>query len=210
LKFRIPLRDYERIFKTIYSILKSEEADIEHSCVYASIFGAHIIRSHYKLEAKVHAGIAAYKLGAGDDDVMVYAERKEGEVFCSDAGFHCWVEVNGWLIDFMAPLFPDMIKRLRKELVLKPLMMQKRLDKSKKSIGDLVEVGDFFLETDINKTHEIIDNFSEKRANSDLMEICENWYKKPPKKMIKKLPISDGKGYTNEVSLIGRSLEGVW
>ncbi|MCP3907186.1 MAG: DUF2026 domain-containing protein [Oceanicoccus sp.] len=42
------------------------------------------------------------------------------------------------------------------------------------------------------------------------MQISSAWYKPPPKKMLKKLPISDGKGFTNHVSLKGRTLVGVW
>ena len=59
-----------------------------------SFFGAQILKNHYDLNALPKAGVAAYQLGEGSKRVIDDAEE-----------FHCWVEVDGWLIDFMAPSF---------------------------------------------------------------------------------------------------------
>jgi len=47
-------------------------------------------------------------------------------------------------------------------------------------------------------------------AYSDLAEICKQWYKKPPKNMLKTIQIGDAKGNMNSVSLTGHSVIGAW
>ena len=209
-KYLIPLKDYERIHKTIYSILKNEDANMVRSCLYYSLFGAHILKEHYKIEPKVHAGIAGYCANAGEKGTLMFAEVSGGNLSCSKNGFHCWVEAEGWLIDFMAPIFPEIMKASGNEQLCKPLMLQKELGLAVSNPGELVNTGDFYVSSNPNLMNELFNNFVSKPANTDLIEICSRWYKKPPKKMLKKIPISDGKGNMGAVSLGGKSVIGVW
>ena len=45
-------------------------------------------------------------------NVVVYGREENGERVYDSTGFHAWVECNGWLIDFMAPI---MGKSLRED-----------------------------------------------------------------------------------------------
>jgi hypothetical protein len=208
--FLIPLKDYERIFKTTYSILKSENAKIESSCIYFSIFGANILKEHYKLDAKVHAGIAGYKVGSGEKNVLMFAEIDGDNLACTQNGFHCWVEVDGWFLDFMAPIFPNVMKASGSNESCKAMMMQKNLDQMSENIDALTNLGDFFLSSYPNRREEISKDFFSKPANTDLLKICSQWYKKPPRKILKDIPISNGKGTINNVQLTNKSVVGVW
>lgn len=209
-KFLIPLKDYERISKIIYSILKNEDADMEKSCLYYSFFGAHILKEHYKLDAKVRAGIAGYRLGNGEKNLLMFAEVVGGKLTCSENGFHCWVEVEGWLIDFMAPIFPNVMLSAGYDESCAPKMMQKKLGQMVESPDALSSSGEFFLSSHQDMMEELFEHFVSKSANTDLIEICSRWYKKPPKKMMKEISISDGKGRISNVQLKGRSVVGVW
>jgi len=209
-KYVIPFKDYERIFKTIYSILKSENAKMEHSCLYYSIYAAKILQQHYKLEPKVHAGVAFYRVGKEENQVLGFADQSGDNITCTKNGFHCWVEVKGFMLDFMAPIFPEIMKKMGQTEICSPYMFQKCSDLSCSNPSNLSTIGDFFVESYPNVMEDLLNNFSSKQANIDLVEICSKWYKKPPKKMMKTIPISNGKGIINDVAFSGKSLVGAW
>jgi hypothetical protein len=52
--------------------------------------------------------------------------------------------------------------------------------------------------------------FAQKPAHSDLINICEHWYVRPPKKMAASIGIGDQHGNMNEVQLSRIRLEGTW
>lgn len=188
---------------TIYSVLNNEEANLLKSCFYFSMFAAAILRRHYKLEATVTAGIAGYRIGEGEQNVLMFAELVGNELQCTDNGFHAWVEVDGWLLDFMAPLFPQIMPGQAK-------MLQKKLSDSAEDLEALEKPGDFFLSPDAQRTNELFEHFLSKPAHSDLLQIAEQWYRRPPKKMQKAISIGDGRGAVNTVSLTGTRLSGAW
>jgi len=209
-QFLIPMRDYGRIHKTIYSILESEDGNTEASCFYFCLFGASILRAHYRLNAKVVAGIAAYKLDSSSGDLLVFAENQSGQVVCSENGFHCWLEVDGWLIDFMGPLFHQMMLSRGCESSCEPWMMQKRLRSMSESIESMDKQGDFYLRSSRKQLESLERYAMSKRAYADLAEIAVGWYKRPPKKMMKSIPVADARGDVKNVSLQGKSLLGAW
>jgi hypothetical protein len=209
-KFLIPFQDYERIYRTIYSILKSEKANVTHSCIYFAVFGAYILETHYKIRANPVAGIAGYRVGYGERDVLIFADSIDGRMCANDDGFHCWIEAEGWLIDFMMPIFPELMREIGHPNPCGKKMMQKRLASAAPSVGSLIAEGDFFCIPDLDRTREIMVNFQSKPANADLAQISANWFKRLPKKMLVEIPISDGKGRLSRVSLIGDALDGVW
>jgi hypothetical protein len=208
-KYLIPLKDYERIHKTIYSILINEDAQTHHSCIYYSLFGAYILNEHYNIDPKVHAGIAGYRLVSGDQGTLLFAEINGSYLSCSDNGFHCWIEAEGWLIDFMAPSFPAMMKEAGNNNTFKPFMFQKEINLASETPDEMSDIEDFFISSYPEFMNDIFNNFISKPLNTDLIEICSQWYKKPPKKMVKNLPISDGKGNISTISLVGKSMTSV-
>ena len=105
----IPFSDYQRIYQTIYAILRGEKANISESCLYFSVFGAYILKTYYNIDAIPVVGIAAYKVGDGENDVLLFADVKDNTLECTLDGFHAWIQADGWLIDFAAPVFPEMI-----------------------------------------------------------------------------------------------------
>ena len=206
----IPLRDYERIYKTIYSVLMSENADREHAALYFSLFGAGILIEHYKLDACPRAGIAGYGVGNDENNVLMFAEPDGDRLTCTKNGFHCWIEVSGWLIDFMAPVFPHVMRKRGHETPCKPMMMQKKLDDMVESYDSLKRPGDFRLSVSPGKMENLFEHFESKPVNADLMEISTDWYRRPPGDMNEQISMSDGRGNIIKVPYIGESLVGSW
>ncbi len=209
-KLLLPFPDYKRIFSTICSILQSEKTEINHSCIYFSVIGSFILHEHYKLEPKVYMGVAAYMLDEKMQNVLAFAERNETQLFCSENGFHSWIVVNDWIIDFTAPLFPNMLKSMHKNASCEPKMFQKPLSVICASAADLKFNGDFYIHENIQFTNEMMDHFSKRPFNTDIAEICCKWYRRPPIKMAKAITVSNGVGDFKQVQLKSYNIAGSW
>ena len=129
--------EYERIYKIINSMVLNEGLSPDVSAILFSFFGAQILKKHYDLNALPKAGIAAYQLGDGEGSKVVADETQS---------FHCWVEVDGWLIDFMAPCFSTLTPVNENGLKIQPRMVQKPLSNMSDSVSELKKAGDFYLE----------------------------------------------------------------
>ncbi|WP_421722143.1 DUF2026 family protein [Alloalcanivorax xenomutans] len=197
------MRDYERIHMTICSVVRNEQEDPLKSCFFFSMSAAAILRRHYKVDAKVTAGIAAYRLGVEDRHTLIFAEAVDGYLECTDNGFHAWVEADDWVIDFMAPLFPKITPCAAK-------MFQKKREQAASTPDSLSVPGDFFVSGNQAMTESLFDHFISKPAYADLLQIAERWYKRPPKKMAGAVGIGDGKGKVDMVRLQGARLVGAW
>lgn len=202
----LKLKDYERIYRVVNSIVKNEGADPSISCVFFSAYGAYILSKHYKLNAVPKAGLAAYHIG-NNNDVILFGEKYECGFTGENDAFHCWVEVNGWVIDFMAPAFSQ-LNGGGKSIPSK--MFQKPLTDMALSVNELREAGDFYLESTQESTAKHMQVLSTSMIYDDLAEICVQWFTKPPKNIQKTIGVADGKGNINPVSLTGNSVVGTW
>ena len=193
--------EYERIYKIINSMVLNEGVAPDVASTLFSFFGAQILKNHYKLNALPKAGIAAYQLGEGEGATMVADQA---------ASFHCWVEVDGWLIDFMAPSFSSLKTTNDNGATLSPKMMQKPLSDMSKSVDGLSQSGDFYLEA-INEV--LMDKYAELKNTpvfGDLADVCSHWYNKPPKGIIANMVIEDQDGELTSIPLQGETVIGAW
>lgn len=198
--------NYERIYRTVNSIVVSEGADPSVACIFFSAFGSYILERHFRIAAQPKAGLAAYHLGS--DEVLVFGEQN-GRVLTGEGnGFHCWVEADGWLIDFMAPAFSQIGEKMGQSIPSK--MFQKPLSSMSPSINDFKRPGDFYVVSTKETTIKHISVIMEKQVYGDLAEIAVQWFKKSPKKMIQSFPVADQSGRIKKVSLDGASLTGTW
>ena len=206
----IPFKDYRRIFNTIFSVLLEEDVRINHSCVNFSVIGSLILREKYKLDPKVYMGIAVYMIDHNNNNLLTFAEKSENQLIFTENGFHSWIVVNDWVIDFTAPLFPSMIKENFENGTCQSKMFQKPLNSMCASVADLKSNGDYFIQEDISLADYMMNLFTKSRINMDLAEICCHWYKKPPSKMKKTITISNGVGHLKQVSLKSNKITGWW
>lgn len=197
--------EYERIYKIINSMVLNEGLTAEVSCILFSFFGAQILKNHYNLNALPKAGIAAYQLG-NDESAKIIVDK--------DASFHCWIEVDGWFIDFMAPAFSDLkvTKSAIKKggLTVSSKMMQKPLSNMSSSVAELKQAGDFYLEANnavLANKYMVIKNTP---VFGDLADVCSQWYTKPPKGIISSMVIEDQEGELTSIPLQGERVIGAW
>jgi len=204
----IKLKDYERIYKMINGIIINEGADPKISCTFFAFYGATILSDHYKIDAKAVSGSCCYNLGK--NNILTFGEIYENQLVSNKDAFHSWVLADGWLIDFMAPVFPDIMKNQNSNISIPSKMIQKPINTMSQSIDGLCSEGDFYFHISPEMIEDRKEYLKSSLAYSDLATICSRWFKKPPKKMIREIPISDGKGNQKMVGLSGRSVVGKW
>jgi hypothetical protein len=196
--------DYHRIYRVINSLLINENADPATASMYFSTFGAFILEHHYKIKAKPKGGLAAYNL---DGKLILFADhRDDGHVTGAGENFHCWVEADGWVIDFMAPAFPQAAK----ELSVSSKMFQRPLSAMAPSINDLETSGDFFYKSEPEATARRFADWRKQAMIGDLASIAAGWFRKSPKHMQASISTSDSTGKSSLIPLSGNSLTGAW
>lgn len=204
----LPLPDYQRIYQVLYSVLgASEIAVTNRSCIFFAAAGTMILREHYGLPATISVGCMALMVNEKQARVAVYG-RDENGVFVNDQdAFHAWIECDGWLIDFMAPIMGEAFLEDGHDFDIPRNMLQKRLEARKTSMGELHKTGDFFISGDAALAESLID--SQPVQFSDLMRVCLAWYKKPPRPL-KKLGMGDSQAATKILIARAPSINGVW
>ena len=203
----IPRADYQRIFRTIHSVLANETMDLTKCCVAINVIGATLLNRFYKLDARPFAGLAAYCVKQGS--AILFASERDGILEPTDGGFHCWIETQDWVIDFTTPLFPLLVQGTA---MPNPgsKMMQRTFRSAKGSPKELAESGDYFVHADLDFTKQVLTRFAEKQGHHDLISICEKWYQKPPKPMLPSIGIGNEKGEVREVVLSRQEVVGEW
>ena len=194
----IPFYDYVRAFRVIKTVLQSYEGTNAHkACIPFAVAGMRVLREHYQKEATVSLGRAAYVLGSRPDgglDVLGYGFRSEGEVLTDDPNaFHCWVQVDGWAIDFMAPLFPEVWRREHGYTAGAPRMFQRRLDEMT-HCAEFDRPGDFFLEgRDQDSSLAILSPYFTRPAYQDMFNTVVQWFRPGSQKMRNSITLFDQK-----------------
>jgi hypothetical protein len=207
----LTLPEYERLFRTIHAVVENEGGIPSKACLFFGIAGAYLLSRHHRLKtARPVAGIAGYNLRTPTNLFIAFAADEDGELISNEDHFHCWIEVNGWIIDFTAPLFNEMAPAERKGAIVPRLMFQKPAITDVSSFESLNTPGAYIHVPNAELTTALMSHFSQKPAYSDLIGICEQWYVCPPKKMAPSVGIGDQHGNMNEVRLSRIRLGGAW
>jgi len=205
----IPLPDFERIFRTIHGLLLNEKGELARACLFFGIIGASILRIHYRLEAVVVCGFAAYKVDQ-NDDILVLGTQKDGVLTSENNGFHCLVQCNDWFLDFTSPLFQEMFVLGGIQKACERRMFQKRESEMGESLSELHKPGHFLYGGNQELTNRLVDGFFSRQAYDDILNICLNWYKPIPKKMQEVIGVGDSKGQVKQTRLSPILLNGAW
>lgn len=196
--------DYHRIYRVINSLLVSQNADPATASMYFSSFGAFILQQHYRVKAVPKGGLAAYNLGG---TVLLFADhRDDGYVTGAGENFHCWVEADGWAIDFMTPAFSKDVSALS----VPAKMFQRPLAAMAASINDLGQSGDFFYRSEPEATARRFADWRSHALLGDMASVAATWFRKSPKQMAASLSVTDRDGKARMVPLSGEALTGTW
>lgn len=205
----IALPDFERIFRTIHGVLLNEKCESAGACLFFGVIGASILRIHYKLEAVVVCGFAAYKVDE-NNDLLVLGTQKDGFLASESNGFHCWVQCSDWLLDFASPLFQEMFALCGIQKTCERRMFQKRESDMCESLSELSKPGHFLYGRNKDLTNRLVDGFFSRQAYEDIVNICLQWYKPAPKNMQKVIGVGDPKGKVLQTKLSPIQLTGAW
>lgn len=204
----LPLPDYQRIYQVIYSVLSASEIALTHrACIFFASVGTMILREHYGRSASISAGCMALMVDEQKANVVVYGREEDGVFVSGREAFHAWVECDGWLIDFMAPIMGVGLREDGHDWNVPRRMLQKRLADGKASPGEIQHEGEFFIGHDRALAESLIDGQSVQFH--DLMNVCLKWFRKPPKPL-KSIAMADSQGPTKTLVARAPSIEGFW
>lgn len=164
---------YERIFTVAHNQICKVLAHPEKCCTLFAVIGSTILGKFHNLKAAPFSGIAAFNLGL--PKIMAFAEQTKTGLIPSEKGFHSWVEVDGWFIDFTAPLFPEMASS--KNLGSCPRrMFQKKLSEAAGSIDELNRKASFYCQPDKDFSSRRVDVTFDTQTTSDVVRQSINSY----------------------------------
>ncbi len=204
----LPLPDYERIFRVMHSTI-DERSHTGRACIFFAMVGAAILRKYYKLNAVPVAGAAAFAVNANDSTVLTFGRLEDSRLISASDAFHCWIECNGFAIDFMAPIFQESMRSSGHQNTVPRRMFQRRLEHMAPTL-DLTHEGAFVLLPDAQLTQATIDHFNARNVNADFANICTEWFVRPPKRIAENLNITDDLGKVTTLTLHGPQIDGVW
>lgn len=199
----LPLTDYQRIYQFIFDALETSGSPITYrSCVFFAATGAAILREHYNVPATISVGCMALRVDEQQPNVVIYGRNENGCFQSDEKAFHAWVECNGWLIDFMAPILGVAIRKANANWSVPSRMLQKNLADGKNSLGEILHAGDFLVGHNTELANLVFD--SQAARFFQLMEICVDNYRKLPEPH--KITVSADTLRLSRAPL----LEGVW
>lgn len=206
----IAFADYCRICNVIFSVIE-DHTDTHHACICFAMIGAHLLREHYKLNADAVSGAAAYALGQ-QYKVLTFGRIENGRLVAAPDAFHCWVECKGYVLDFLAPLFPDNLAEDRDnvELPTRRVWMKPLAEMSPALPQRNSAAGTFQLVPSFACKESMIRNFFKTPMSGDLREICTQWYRRPPKTMQAELTIRDDRFNITQLKLKALAIRGFW
>lgn len=208
-KLLLPFADYCRIFRVIYSVLDGR-AHTHRACIFFAVAGTLLLRRHYRLKALPVAGAAAYMVDASKALVATFGQFEDDMLVATPDAFHCWVECDGYAIDFMAPIFRENLNGAGIMEAIPRRMFQRPLAEMAVSSHELTADGAFSLFPDQKRTMDVIESFEAKHSSGDLANICAHWYRRPPKRIPQTLDMANDLGTIQRLSLQGPEISGVW
>jgi Protein of unknown function (DUF2026) len=204
----LPLPDYQRIYQVIYSVLEASDIALTHrACIVFAAVGTMILRDQYGLPATISAGCMALMVDEQKANVVIYGREEDGVFVNDERAFHAWVDCDGWLIDFMAPIMGVSLQEDGRDWHVPRWMLQKPLTDRKARIGEIQHLGEFFLRHDRSLTESLIDGQSV--LSGDLMKVCLAWFRRPPKRL-KDIALADSHGPAKTLVVRAPSIDGVW
>lgn len=208
-KLLLPFADYCRVFRVIYSVLDGR-AHTHRACIFFAVAGAIILRRHYQLNALPVAGAAAYMVDSDTSLVATFGKIEDGMLLSSAEAFHCWVQCDGYVIDFMAPVFRENLQAAGISTAIARKMFQRPLSEMAESSAEFDSDGAFSLFPSSERTQAMIDNFEAKASSGDLADVCGHWYRRPPKRISETLDMANDLGKVERLTLHGPEVSGVW
>lgn len=197
----ISLKDYETVFRVLCAVSNNVGNSAGKACLFYNVIGGFIVNKVLKRKARPVMGSAFIRVHDESNTVLAYSQFGPSGPTSDKDGFHCWIECDGFLIDFTAPVFRETFSEAGKDLPIARKMLQKPLSGMAKSWDSLTNEGDFWLESNPELTMIMLDKFFETPALSDLAEICMHWLQRYPKKIPDSMSMVNDLGEITDMNL---------
>ncbi len=181
-KFLITLSEYNRIHQVARGVIEGL-GTAERSCIFFAVFGAYILETRYRIPATAVAGNLALCV-SDEPKIAFFGRNDDGQIVADSEGFHMWVQTETHIIDFMAPIFPEAFAGTMGDTVIPRKMLQRLHTSEANDLDSLNAVGDFITLPSPELTHTLLEQFSKRPANSDLVHVAERWFGKPKGKQV--------------------------
>lgn len=205
---QLPLRDYERAFRVIHSVVEASDRQATRACILLSCAGAYLLKKFYNIPCRVVAGAALYRVGPNEVDLAVIGAMRDGHPFSDRENFHMWIQTETHAIDFQAPVFREAIGDMIGGFKIPRLMFQRGI--LEQCDGNFELLGDFDLFPNIELTEELTEAFFSRNEGPDLVMCCESWFTRPPKPIQRDLALASSDGIIKKISLSPIRLTGAW
>ena len=183
----------------------------EKNCTYFSLIGAFLLNEHYGINCKSFSGLAAYMLNSELEVVLAFGECVgENSCIASINSFHSWVANDDFIIDFQAPLFPEILSKRIGMNVCDSKMFQKHISLQCESPMLFKKSGDFFHAPTRELTKRIVDDFADNPFNMNIVKICSKWFVNPIHKMETSAEVKNDYGQRGRIHLCEKSISGKW
>lgn len=214
----LSFEQYTRIYNVIYSLAQHFTRDEGKECVFYSINGAAIMHAHYGKNAAVVCGLGAvvvHRMGDVPTAVSWFMEQPDGSCVATLEAFHCWVECDGWVIDFSAPNYQRALETspmaTKGNVPLIPRkMLQKRFTQTDTSMDQLTRVGRAVFAPSQDITTAIIDKAFDKASTTDIADISCAWHRPLSLPMQQSISIVNDLREITTIPLVKQELVGAW
>jgi hypothetical protein len=207
----IKLNDYARIFRVVHSVSEAVGNTAGRACLFYNVIGAALLEVNYKIKARPVMGSAFFAVHEPSATVLAYSHRTEnGQISSSSDAFHCWVQAEGCVVDFTAPVYRESIEKLGYTYKIPRKMFQKPFQLMARAHDHLAREGDFYIEPNVDLTNEMMARFFSSHAARDLGEVCMTWFTKPPKRINEKMKMSNDLGKITSMLLTDIEVSGAW
>lgn len=207
----IKLVDYQQIFRVVHSVSEAVGNTAGKACLFYNIIGAALLEVNYKKKAQPVMGSAFFAIHEPSATVLAYShKRAQGEISNNSEAFHCWIQSEGYIVDFTAPVFRESLKEQGLPYGIPRRMFQKPLKLMSGAHDRLKSEGDFYVEPNIELTNEMIAKFLKSPAARDLGNVCMQWFVKPPSKIMNEIKMINDLGEITTMLLTDISVEGTW
>lgn len=215
----IPMPDYVRIFQVMHAVMGQVTRDRNRTCWFFSMTAAAILSHFYKKEARVLAGSAYYLLDDKSRMGLAITKFADGQLVegmidsdrnSNSGGFHCWLECEGQIIDFQAPLFGELLAEAVHAVSVSRQMFQKPKTSMSAAHDELEQAGDFYVQANMALTNDLVRSFLASPVQMDLLKVCMAWFTKPPKKISRVMNMQDDLGETHAMHLSEIDVTGAW
>ncbi|OIT11699.1 hypothetical protein BL241_11540 [Ralstonia solanacearum] len=209
---------YSRIHNVVASLARRFGRPDGTHCVFYGLCGAAIMREQYGRDATVTCGFGGVVIHVQDGIAVITAwgePQLDGHVIATPDAFRCWVECNGFAIDFSAPTYQRGFdaSSLGKAVTLPriPLrMFQKPVAQVRGGFDRLAHVGDAFLQPDSGITADVIGTALERPGMATLVRAARDWHRPVPRTLPPSITMLDNRGAVAMIPLLERELAGVW